>query len=150
MFSVAESAIQSALELGITHIDTANIYGNGESETIIGKIFRKDQSLREKIFLQTKCGIKFSKADNKIYYDTSKNHIASQVEASLKKMGTDRLDSLLIHRPNHLMSDQEISEAVATLVDSGKISNFGVSNFSPFRIELLRKNIPFPIYTNQV
>ena len=150
MFSVAESAIQSALELGITHIDTANIYGNGESETIIGRIFRKDQSLREKIFLQTKCGIKFSKADNKIYYDTSKNHIVSQVEASLKKMGTDRLDSLLIHRPNPLMSAQEISEAVATLVDSGKILNFGVSNFSPFQIELLRKNIPFPIYTNQV
>ena len=74
MFSVAESAIQSALELGITHIDTANICGNGESETIIGRIFRKDQSLREKIFLQAKCGIKFSKADNKIYYDTSKNH----------------------------------------------------------------------------
>lgn len=150
MLSVAESAIQSALELGITHIDTANIYGNGESEAVIGGIFRKDQSLREKIFLQTKCGIKFSKTDNKIYYDTSKNHIVSQVEASLKKMGTDRLDSLLIHRPNPLMSAQEISEAVVTLVDSGKILNFGVSNFSPFQIELLRKNIPFPIYANQV
>ena len=65
-------------------------------------------------------------------------------------MGTDRLDSLLIHRPTPLMSAQEISEAVATLVDSGKILNFGVSNFSPFQIELLRKNIPFPIYINQV
>ena len=119
MFSVAESAIQSALELGINHIDTANIYGKGESETVIGRVFRKDQSLREKIFLQTKCGIKFSETDNKIYYDTSKNHIVSQVEASLKKMGTDRLDSLLIHRPNPLMSAQEISKAVATLVDSG-------------------------------
>ena len=150
MFSVAESAIQSALELGINHIDTANIYGNGESETVIGRIFKKDQSLRNKIFLQTKCGIKFSKTDNKIYYDTSKNHIVSQVEASLKKMGTDRLDSLLIHRPNPLMSAEEISEAVVKLVDSGKILNFGVSNFSPFQIELLRKKIPFPIYTNQI
>ena len=150
MFSVAESAIQSALELGINHIDTANIYGNGESETVIGRIFKKDQSLRNKIFLQTKCGIKFSKTDNKIYYDTSKNHIVSQVEASLKKMGTDRLDSLLIHRPNPLMSAKEISEAVIKLVDSGKILNFGVSNFSPFQIELLRKKIPFPIYTNQI
>ena len=150
MFSIAESAIQSALELGINHIDTANIYGNGESETVIGRIFKKDQSLRNKIFLQTKCGIKFSKTDNKIYYDTSKNHIVSQVEASLKKMGTDRLDSLLIHRPNPLMSAEEISEAVVKLVDSGKILNFGVSNFSPFQIELLRKKIPFPIYTNQI
>ena len=150
MFSIAESAIQSALELGINHIDTANIYGNGESETVIGRIFKKDQSLRNKIFLQTKCGIKFSKTDNKIYYDTSKNHIVSQVEASLKKMGTDRLDSLLIHRPNPLMSAKEISEAVVKLVDSGKILNFGVSNFSPFQIELLRKKIPFPIYTNQI
>ena len=85
MFSVAESAVHSALELGINHIDTANIYGNGDSETVIGRIFKKDQSLRNKIFLQTKCGIKFSKTDNKIYYDTSKNHIVSQVEASLKK-----------------------------------------------------------------
>ena len=150
MFSVAESAIQSALELGINHIDTANIYGNGDSETVIGRIFKKDQSLRNKIFLQTKCGIKFSKTDNKIYYDTSKNHIVSQVEASLKKMDTDRLDSLLIHRPNPLMSTKEISEAVIKLVDSGKILNFGVSNFSPFQIELLRKKIPFPIYTNQI
>lgn len=150
MFSIAESAIQSALELGINHIDTANIYGNGESETVIGRIFKKDQSLRNKIFLQTKCGIKFSKTDNKIYYDTSKNHIVLQVEASLKKMGTDRLDSLLIHRPNPLMSAEEISEAVVKLVDSGKILNFGVSNFSPFQIELLRKKIPFPIYTNQI
>ena len=146
MFSIAESAIQSALELGINHIDTANIYGNGESETVIGRIFKKDQSLRNKIFLQTKCGIKFSKTDN----NTSKNHIVLQVEASLKKMGTDRLDSLLIHRPNPLMSAEEISEAVVKLVDSGKILNFGVSNFSPFQIELLRKKIPFPIYTNQI
>lgn len=146
--------VNQSLELGITTIDHADIYGQYSCEDIFGNILKEDPSLRQKIQLVTKCGIKFA---NKRYpefsihsYDTSKTHILWSAENSLRNMNTDYLDVLLIHRPDPLMNADEVAEAMYELKKSGKVLHFGVSNFLPHQFNLLQSRLDFPLVTNQI
>lgn len=146
--------VNQSLDLGITTIDHADIYGQYSCEDIFGNILKEDPSLRQKIQLVTKCGIKFA---NKRYpefsihsYDTSKTHILWSAENSLRNMNTDYIDVLLIHRPDPLMNADEVAEAMYELKKSGKVLHFGVSNFLPHQFNLLQSRLDFPLVTNQI
>ncbi len=139
------SYIHYALDNGINFFDHANIYGGGKCEEIFGEAFSSDSSLkREDIILQSKCGIR------KECYDLSKQHIISEVDKILKRLRTDYLDVLLLHRPDALIEPQETAEAFDELEKSGKVKYFGVSNHKPMQIELLKKFVKQPIAANQM
>ena len=146
--------VEKSIELGITTIDHADIYGQYSCEDIFGNILKENPSLRSKIQLVTKCGIKFA---NKRYpeftshiYDTSKKHILWSAENSLRNLNTDYLDVLLIHRPDPLMNADEVADALNELKTSGKVLHFGVSNFLPHHFNLLQSRLDFPLVTNQI
>lgn len=143
-----ESLIATAFEEGINYFDHADIYGKGESERVFGEVLKRHPEWRQKMVLQSKCGICFGEHTN--YYDFSKEHILSSVEASLQRLNTDYLDILLLHRPDTLMDPKEIAEAFDVLYESGKVKYFGVSNMNPMQIELLRKHVKHPILFNQL
>ena len=109
----AEKVIMTALECGITFFDHADIYGGGRSEEIFGNVLRSHPGLREKINMQSKCGIR------KGYYDASKEHILQSVDGILSRLGLDSLDTLLLHRPDALMEPEEIAAAFRKLSPSG-------------------------------
>lgn len=140
----ADNYIDTALECGYNYFDHADIYGGGKCEEVFGGILKRNKSLRDKIILQTKCGIR------KGMYDFSKEHIISCVEGSLKRLGVDNVDVLLLHRPDLLMEPDEVAEAFDELHTSGKVSHFGVSNHSPMQIELLKKSVKQEIKINQM
>ncbi|MGC4022486.1 MAG: aldo/keto reductase [Cyclobacteriaceae bacterium] len=143
-----------SLEHGITSFDHADIYGDHSNEERFGQILKKEPSLRHKMELITKCGIKFpsSKRPNTRvkHYDTSKEHIIWSTENSLKMLHTDRIDLLLIHRPDPLLNPHEVAEAFTELKQQGKVLHFGVSNFTPSQFKMLQKHLPFPLVTNQI
>ncbi len=101
--------------------------------------------VREKMFLQSKCGIRPG-----IAFDFSKKHILESVDGSLKRLKTDYLDALLLHRPDALMEPEEVAEAFDILQSTGKVRNFGVSNQNPMQIQLLKKFVKQPIVANQL
>jgi predicted oxidoreductase len=146
--------IQTSLNEGITTFDHADIYGDHSNEEIFGNVLRKDAGLRNKMELVSKCGIKFSSAKRPKtwvkHYDTSKEHIIWSAENSLKMLGTDHLDLLLIHRPDPLLNPTEVAEAFAQLKQEGKVLHFGVSNFTPSQFTMLQKFLSFPLVTNQI
>jgi predicted oxidoreductase len=146
--------IHTALDQGITTFDHADIYGDHSNEELFGNSLRHNSSLREKMELVTKCGIKFSSAKRPKtwvkHYDTSKEHIIWSAENSLKMLGTDRLDLLLIHRPDPLLDPDIVAEAFSRLRQQGKVRHFGVSNFTSTQFELLQSRMPFPLVTNQI
>ncbi|MBO5334378.1 MAG: aldo/keto reductase [Clostridia bacterium] len=127
-----EEIIIEALKAGANTFDHADIYGKGDSETVFGLAMKDLEIPRESLVLQTKCGI----CDG--YYDLSREHILASVENSAKRMNTDYLDILLLHRPDSLMEPDEIYEAFDILQSEGKVRAFGVSNFSPAQIEMMR------------
>ncbi|HOJ47872.1 MAG TPA: aldo/keto reductase [Bacillota bacterium] len=136
--------IGTALEEGINFFDHADIYGQGMSEEVFGRAVAKTPGLREKIIIQTKCGIRQG------YYDFSKEHILNAVEGSLKRLKTDYINILLLHRPDTLMEPEEVAEAFTKLQESGKVRHFGVSNQKPLQIELLSKYVKQRIIINQL
>lgn len=140
----AEDVVRNALELGITFFDHADIYGEGRSEEIFAEAVGMNPSVREKIFIQTKTGIR------KGYYDFSKEHILQSVDHSLKRLKTDYIDVLLLHRPDALVEPEEVAEAFALLKESGKVRWFGVSNHTPMQIELLKKYVKEALIVNQL
>lgn len=140
----ADNLIGTALEEGINFFDHADIYGQGKSEEVFARTVEKTPGLREKIIIQTKCGIR------KGFYDFSKEHIINSVEGSLKRLKTDYIDILLLHRPDTLMEPEEVAEAFTTLQDSGKVKYFGVSNQKPMQIELLSKYVKQRLIINQL
>lgn len=137
--------IETAVENGITFFDHADIYGRGQSEIIFADALKETSIKREDIFIQSKCGIVIGKM-----YDLSKEHIIQSVEDSLKRLDTDYLDSLLLHRPDTLFEPDEIAEAFHWLEAEGKVRDFGVSNFNPGQIELLKKSVEQPLHANQL
>jgi predicted oxidoreductase len=149
-----ERLINTSLDEGITTFDHADIYGDHSCEEQFGAILKKDSSLRNKMQLVSKCGIKFSSSKRPNtwikHYDTSADHIVWSVENSLKMLGTDHLDLLLIHRPDPLLNPHEVSEAFVKLKAEGKVLHFGVSNFTPSQFEMLQQFLPFPLVTNQI
>ncbi|MEG6573538.1 aldo/keto reductase [Caldibacillus debilis] len=140
----AEDVVRNALELGITFFDHADIYGEGRSEEIFAEAVGMNPSVREKIIIQTKTGIR------KGYYDFSKEHILQSVDRSLKRLKTDYIDVLLLHRPDALVEPEEVAEAFALLKESGKVRWFGVSNHTPMQIELLKKYVKEELIVNQL
>lgn len=149
-----ERLVNSALDSGITTFDHADIYGDHSNEEIFGKVMKKIPSLREKMEIVTKCGIKFPSSKRPQtwvkHYDTSREHIIWSAENSLKMLNTDRLDLLLIHRPDPLLNPHEVAEAFTKLKSEGKVLHFGVSNFTTPQFRLLQKYLPFPLITNQI
>ncbi|NLV36366.1 MAG: aldo/keto reductase family oxidoreductase [Clostridiaceae bacterium] len=143
--SEAENFVQTALDLGANFFDHADIYGAGECERIFADAIQMQSSVREKIFIQSKCGIRPG-----IGYDFSKTHILEAVDGSLRRLKTDYLDVLLLHRPDALVEPEEVAEAFDILQSSGKVRNFGVSNQNPMQIQLLRKFVKQPVIANQL
>lgn len=139
-----DTHVHTALDAGITLFDHADIYGGGACEENFGKLLAAQPSLRQQMILQTKCGIR------KGYYDFSKEHILASVDASLQRLCTDQLDILLLHRPDALMEPDEVAEAFATLHASGKVAQFGVSNFNVAQMQLLQSALPTPLVANQM
>ena len=142
------------LDLGINVFDLADIYGDYEVEARFGDALALDLSIRKRMFLITKCGIKLvstKRPEHRIkHYDTGRAHIVASVENSLTQMRTDRIDLLLIHRPDPLMDADEVAEAFTALKESGKVLEFCVSNFAPVQFDLLASRLPFPLVTNQI
>jgi len=136
--------IRTALEEGIDFFDHADVYAGGMAEETFGKILKSESIARNEIFIQTKCGI----CDG--YFDFSKEHIIEAVEGSLKRLQTDYVDILLLHRPDALVEPEEVAEAFSILHASGKVRHFGVSNQKPLQIDLLKRYIPFPLIANQL
>ena len=142
--SEASTLINTALEEGINFFDHADIYGGGRSEEVFADAINMNSSIREKFIIQTKCGIRDG------YFDFSKKHILNSVEGSLKRLKTDYIDILLLHRPDTLMEPEEVAEAFSILRSSGKVRHFGVSNQKPMQIELLNKYLKQQIIINQL
>ncbi len=140
----ASNVIGNALEQGVDLFDHADIYGGGESESVFADAFQMNDDARENIKLQSKCGIR------KGFFDFSKEHILESVDGSLKRLKTDYLDTLLLHRPDTLMDPEEVSEAFATLKESGKVRHFGVSNQNPMQMELMSKYLGEDLIINQM
>lgn len=137
--------LHAALEQGANYFDHADIYAGGKSEEIFGQAVREDSSIkREDLIIQSKCGI------CKGFYDLSKKHIIESVDGSLKRLQTDYLDVLLIHRPDALIEPEEVASAFDELEKSGKVRHFGVSNHKPMQIELLKRYIEQPLIINQL
>jgi len=140
----AEKLINAAVELGINLFDHADIYGAGKSESLFGEVLKRNPLLREKMIIQSKCGIRRG------FYDLSFEHIVGSVEESLKRLGIDSLDILLLHRPDTLMEPEEVNKAFSYLYNQGKVRAFGVSNMNPMQTELLRKSVVYPLLFNQL
>lgn len=140
----AEVLVNTALEEGIDFFDHADIYAGGKSEELFADAIEMKPSIREKFIIQTKCGIRPG------FFDFSKEHILNSVDASLKRLKTDYIDVLLLHRPDALVEPEEVAEAFSILHSSGKVRNFGVSNQNPMQIELLRKYVKQGLIINQL
>lgn len=138
-----QTLVEGAMECGINFFDHADIYGAGKAEELFGKILTP--SLREKMVIQTKCAIRPG-----ICFDFSKEHILNSVDDSLKRLKTDYIDLLLLHRPDVLMEPEEVAEAFDVLEKAGKVKAFGVSNQKPLQMELLNHACSNKICVNQI
>ena len=149
-----QAKIEACLAQGITSFDLADIYGGYTAEAIFGAALRAAPGLRDRMEIVTKCGIvapvgRHAAARVK-HYDTTAGHIRASVEASLRDLHTDRIDLLLIHRPDPLMDHVETGEALDALVASGKVAAVGVSNFRPWDLTLLQSAMETRLATNQI
>ena len=148
-----QAKIETCLAQGITTIDQADIYGGYMAEEVLGKTL-KGTTLRDKIEIVTKCNIVAQAGRHAMarvkYYDTSRAHIIASVDASLRLMGVDYIDLLLIHRPDPMMDHLETGSALDDIVSTGKIRAVGVSNFRPWDIDLLQSAMKSPIVANQI
>ena len=142
----AAEIIRAATEEGINFFDHATCYGDGEAETRFGDAFPLTGLKRENVYIQSKCGLHFDRKE----FDWSKKDILESVEASLKRLKTDYLDVLLLHRPDLLFDPEEVAEAFDVLEKNGKVKYFGVSNVSPGQLELLKKYVKQPLVFNQL
>jgi predicted oxidoreductase len=136
--------IDNAVAEGITLFDHADIYGRGYCEELFGKMLSSRAGLRQKIQIQSKCSIRNG------YYDLSKEHILTSVNRILQRLRTDYLDLMILHRPDTLMEPEEVADAFNILQFSGKVRNFGVSNFNSMQVELLKSYVKQPLLVNQM
>lgn len=131
-YNDAARLIDNALELGITMFDHAAVYGDGRCEDLFGQIISENKGMRQRMRIQTKCG------SYQGYYDLSKAHIISSVEDSLKRLRVDCIDLLLLQRPDYLLEEDEVADALVYLQKNGKVRQFGLSHFRPEQIEVLQ------------
>jgi predicted oxidoreductase len=148
----AADFLDAALKLEINFFDTANIYARGRSEEVFGRVLARRPGLREQIVIQSKCGIRWEDdpAGSPQRFDFSEQHILQAVDASLKRLRTNYLDILLLHRPDVLMDGEEVARAFETLKKAGKVRYFGVSNQNRFQMEYLQTFLPDPLVANQL
>ncbi|MGF1701300.1 aldo/keto reductase family oxidoreductase [Photobacterium makurazakiensis] len=146
--------LKQHIELGISTVDHADIYGGYSCEQLFGEALALDPSVRDQIEIVTKCDINLCTdlvpARKINHYDTSKLHITESVNNSLSRLQVENIDVLLIHRPDVLMNADEVAEAFTELKLQGKVNHFGVSNFTPSQFELLQSRLDAPLVTNQV
>lgn len=142
-----EDLIESALAVGINAFDIADCYGHGKCEQILGEVLKRRPDLREKMWIQSKCGIRMEEFT---YFDFSKEHILEAVDGILERLNVDYIDSLLLHRPDALMEPAEIAEAFDLLKAQGKVIDFGVSNQNPMMMALIQKDVNQPLVANQL
>lgn len=145
----AQNIIETAVDNGITMFDSADIYGEGESDKTFGQSLKQSSLNREDLFIQSKGGI-ITKKMGGPRYDFSKDHIIESVEGTLKRLRIDYLDAFLLHRPDPLMQVDEIAEAFFHLRHDGKVNSFGVSNFGQNQIALLQAGTIEPLQYNQL
>jgi len=146
----AAAAVDAALEAGITLFDHADIYRSGKAEAVFGEVLARTPGLRERIRLQTKCGIRLGENGLDAYYDLSGESILERVNGSLARLKTDYVDVLMLHRPDPLLEPAEVASAVGRLMSEGKVRSVGVSNMSAAQIELLQDRLGAPIVANQL
>jgi predicted oxidoreductase len=146
-------AILAAYEAGYTLFDHADIYCSGEAERIFGKVLKEVQGMRDRILISSKCGIRKQgdpEPDSPYRYDFSADHILRACEESLKRLGVQTIDLYQLHRPDFLGNPEEVAKAFTKLKDSGKVREFGVSNFRPSQVVAFQKACPMPLIVNQV
>ena len=154
--SKAADAINAAVDTGINYIDSADIYGDGQSETKFKEALKQTNISRDKLFIQSKGGIVLDPKrshDGLVFgarYDFSKQHIIDSVDGILERLGVDYLDSFLLHRPDPLMEEADIADAFDTLQREGKVRHFGVSNFNPQQVELVQSWVSQRLIINQL
>ena len=136
--------VNECLDVGIDFFDHADIYGGGSCEELFGEVLAAEPSLREQMVIQSKCGIRNG------FFDFSKEHILDSVDKILKRLQTEYLDILLLHRPDTLMEPDEVAEAFDTLEQSSKVRHFGVSNMNPAQIDLLQSSLRQKLVANQL
>ena len=144
-----ETLVRTALDHGVNFFDHADIYAGGRCEMLFGEALNLRSSLREKMLIQSKCGIRKSISGGN-FYDFSRNYILESVDGILSRLGTDYLDVLLLHRPDSLMELDEVAEAFDQLESSGKVRHFGLSNVNSMQIELLQRTVRQKLLFNQV
>ncbi|HEU7728744.1 TPA: aldo/keto reductase family oxidoreductase [Streptococcus pneumoniae] len=142
-----EELVETALFVGINAFDLADIYGRGRCEELLGLVLKNHPDLREKMWIQSKCGIRIEEFT---YFDFSKDYIIKSVDGILQRLKIDHLDSLLLHRPDALMESDQVAEAFNLLYKQGKVRDFGVSNQNPMMMELLKKDVKQPLAVNQL
>lgn len=142
-----EEIVETALSVGINAFDLADIYGRGRCEELLGLVLKNRPDLREKMWIQSKCGIRIEEFT---YFDFSKDYIIKSVDGILQRLKIDHLDSLLLHRPDALMESDQVAEAFDLLYKQGKVRDFGVSNQNPMMMELLKKDVKQPLAVNQL
>ena len=142
-----EELVETALSVGINAFDLADIYGRGRCEELLGLVLKNRPDLREKMWIQSKCGIRIEEFT---YFDFSKDYIIKSVDGILQRLKIDNLDSLLLHRPDALMESDQVAEAFDLLYKQGKVRDFGVSNQNPMMMELLKKDVKQPLTVNQL
>ena len=145
----ARAAIEAALSIGITTFDHADVYALGKAEAVFGR-FCRDPGLRERITIQSKCGVRLDEGGVAVQYDLSKAWVLRAVDDSLSRLGTDYLDLLLLHRPDPLMRCEEIADAFASLTAAGKVKSFGVSNMSAVQMRELQRHLDVPLVACQL
>lgn len=142
--------IKYDLEHGVKYFDISDVYGDGQSEELLGQVLTEHPELREQMFIQTKCGIVRDRANDIMYLDLSYEHILESVEGSLKRMNIKYIDQLLLHRPDIFFNAHEVARAFATLSQQGKVLSFGVSNFPHEGLKYLKDHTNIPITVNQL
>jgi len=143
-------ALETALEQGFNCFDHADIYTRGKAESLFGEFLKTQPGLRDQIVIQSKCAIRFADETTVGRYDFSAGYIESSVEASLRRLGIEQLDILLLHRPDPLMVVDEVAIVLAKLQQSGKLRHVGVSNFGAPQQHLLQAALSQPLVVNQL
>ena len=146
-------AVHAAVEAGYTLFDHADIYGDGACESLFGDVLRESPGLRDRIIIASKCGIRFAGSpgpDDPARYDFSADYIKRSVEGSLQRLGVEKLDLLMLHRPDYLTQAREVAATFDRLKAAGKVAHFGVSNFSTTQVKLMDVETSEPLLVNQV
>lgn len=148
--SQAQSLIETALANNINYFDHADIYTRGKAEQVFGEVLKANPSLRDKMIIQSKCGIRFDDNQGPGRYDFSPQWIESSVNGTLSRLNIDSLDVLQLHRPDPLMELEQVAQTFEKLQASGKVKHFGVSNMNHHQIAYLQSALNTPIIANQI